>query len=100
MTEPIEGEVVDPGKVIFCARGKTAAARAELDRRGEYGGVIRESDVCPAGLAIVVDMDRIWADLKAKLEEAVSLGPLPGWRSTYMYPTVTSPRSAFRITGL
>lgn len=72
--EPIVGEVVDPGKVFICERGRAAATRAQMDRRGEYGGLVRESDVCPDGKVIAFDRDII----EATINEATCYTPQVG----------------------
>lgn len=103
MADAIEGEVVDPGKVIICEPGKAVSARAKLDGLGEYGGVVRESDTCPKGQIFSIDADRIQADLDA------SFAPMPfmmseprmdlSMRLSYIYGATLTPARFPIITG-
>lgn len=100
--EAIEGEVVDPGKVIICEPGKAESARAQMDRRHEYGGLVRESDTCPAGKLVVIDTDRIKANLDTELPPfQVETPSLDQWaRARWIYgATLTMPRSFGPITS-
>lgn len=103
MAGVIEGEVVDPGKVIICEPGKAASARARLDRLGEYGGVVRESDVCPKGRIVSIDMDRIQADLDASLSPTPFMMTEPrmdlSMRLSFIYGAALTPARFPIITG-
>lgn len=90
--EAIEGEVVDPTKVILCAPGYKASARAYMDRRGEYGGIVEESPACPADQLMVVDAD-LGDPPPFQFEAPRPLPPLP-----YLYgATMVRPSNIFKL---
>lgn len=105
MSDAIEGEVVDPGKVYVCETGRAQATRRQLDRDGQYGGTIRESAQCPKGQIFALDLD--WldayrAELLDQWQAEFRTPPQPPHDLAWMYrtPMNITPPTFPPITGV